>query len=247
LAEIKGRALSMKLNASYRYTEENLDEFFPNNLYDVGASFLLDYDRYFTEVGVSSASDEPFTEFEVMDFFGRIAYAFYQSGPHSIKAGLAYSSRGVFNDVPFAPIFLYEYKSRDLFIMAGTPFGIVRWQFVEDWALKLSYYPIANLRTAITHDLTEDLSLSAEFFIEANRWFVSRDSDTWEPEDREFIFERRVVGLRTTYELSNDLGIDFFGGYAFGNEFRIETEDGERGQEDVIAAVLTKVALSFAF
>lgn len=247
LAKLGDNVISMKLHGAYRNTEEDLDGFFPNNLFDVGAAFYLDHKRYFAEAGVRSAGDEPFTDFEVMDFYARGAYAFYQSGSHSLEAGLAYSSRGIINDVPFAPLFLYRYTGKDLFALVGIPFGIVRWSFVDDWSLNVRYFPISNLKTAVTHELTDDLSLSAEFFIEANRWFVSRDLDTWEPEDREFIFERRVVGMRAEYDLTDDLGLDIFGGYAFGNEFRIETEDGERGQEDVIAAVLTKIGLSFAF
>lgn len=189
------------------------------------------------QLEVGSPSDKPFASLEETSVTANAFVQIPWMKGLSWVILMNYSSNREF--LPHAPlpgVALNYRPDRNLHVIAGVPFSMVRWRpkFADAFELSASYFMMRTVHAKIGYDLMKNLQVYVGYDWDNERYFRH---DRLYDHHRLFYYEMRLkTGVR--WEISKDIYVDAFGGYAFdrfwfeASEFddrdrnRIEISDG---------------------
>lgn len=194
-------------------------EHFPRHLWDIWASvgYRHKFDNGWSggvAVQGGTASDEPFESLD--DVYVRaVALLRIPQGERNawILTVLYASDQEYFGikNIPM-PGLAYLWNPSDKFrALVGVPFSSLEYKPFETLALEVQYYPFWTIRTFATWEIARPLRAYIGFDWDSDHWYRRGRGDK---DDKLYYYEKRAtIGAR--FDLRY-VGIEVFGGYAFG-------------------------------
>lgn len=226
---------------------------FPRVLYDtvVGTTWRRRLENGWiigANMQVGSPSDKPFASVEEVSVQGNGFVQIPWREHLSWLVMVNYSNNREFlPNVPIPGVALNYQPSRNLHVIAGVPFSMVRWrpEAADAFELSASYMMIRTLRAKLGYDLLENVQLYAGF--DWRNWRYFRHDRLYD-HHRLFYYEKRVrMGVQ--WEINEDLSLDGYGGYSF-DRFWFEGpgyDDRDRNRLDVSDGPFVGLNLRWAF
>lgn len=210
---------------------------FPGELWNVrlGANYMRKFDNGWVGgggIGFGSASDEPFSSFDVLVLTANAYVRVPQGERDAWLFSLFYSPM---SEIWFPiPGVAYQWQPNEAFKASiGLPFSL-NYQPTERVAFEASYVPVRNIKTRASYAILDSLKAYAGYVWSNRIYFLA---DRRDDDERFFAYEQRVAsGLEWT--VTDLVTVDLSGGYAFdrfyfqGNNFddrhqdRVDLEDG---------------------
>lgn len=212
-------------------------ERFPRALYDIrlGTVVRKKFENRWIVGGqfeIGSPSDRPFASIQETEV---MANAFLQI---PWMRGLSWlfmvnysSNREFLQHVPIPGVALNYRPNRNLHVIAGVPFSMVRWrpEFADAFELSASYFMMRTVHAKISYDLLKQVKLYVGYDWENERYYRH---DRYYDRHRLFSYEMRVkTGVR--WEITEDIFVDAFGGYVFDRFWFEATDFDDRGRNRI--------------
>jgi hypothetical protein len=207
----------------------------PEHLWDVslGAGYRQKLDNGHIIGGtlsIGSASDKPFASIEEVTATANLVYRIPAGQNDAWLLFLNWSNDRDF--LPYLPLpgggYLWQ-PNKQLTVLAGVPFSMVRWRPLEKLQLSARYAVLRNVHAKISYDLTEQVSVYGGFDW-SPRVFFRHDR---EDDDHRLHFYEHKVSTGVRWNISQHVYLDVSGGYAF-NRFMFEDDDWDDRDENRI-------------
>ncbi|MDD2805774.1 MAG: hypothetical protein PHV33_09475 [Elusimicrobiales bacterium] len=239
LGAIGGAKVS--LNAAFHHNRILEDGWLPPELYDAGLQVAMRGEKNHLSAGIRSSSDRPFNSLDETDLSANFARTVSKNGPHSVTAGLAYSTRRSFaRHIPF-PYVAYNYNSEKFSFR--LPFS-VSWRPEQAWEFSAAYMPPKYGQVSASLKASPALTLKAEFVLSAAQYDLAGRADK---KDSVFV-EQPNAGLRTSYRASDGWAFSLYTGFTLGGRYyRGRTYDNYRDKVHLRGAPAVSLGLTRLF
>lgn len=229
------------LNAAFFHNRILEDGWLPAELYDAGLQLAARGEKNFVTAGVRSSSDRPFNSLDETDLSANFARTVSKSGPHSVSAGLTYSTRRSFaRHIPF-PYVAYNYNSEKFSFR--LPFS-VSWRPEKAYEFSAAYMPPKYCQLSASVKASAALTLKAEYTYSAAQYDLAGRADK---KDSVFV-EQPNAGLRTIYRAGDAWIFALYTGSSLGGRYyRGRTYDNYRDKVHLSGAPAVSLGLTRLF
>lgn len=242
LGSYGGFSISGNFTALYRHT--NGESGFPRDLFGAGYALTMNQKDVRFLIRARSHSDRPFNSFDEIEFDLTGLRRFYTKETSSWFAGLTFHSRRSFlRHIPLVAL-LYEYRREPWYILAGIPIADIRLDLEDDLRFALSYRPVINVSASLEHDISEALTVSAEYTIKQETFLLADRENS----DETLFLEQMSAGFRISRAITPAMGIDAYIGYSFaGSLYSGEKFSDRDNRENIDDSVLFSLGVRHAF
>ena len=162
------------------------------SLTKIGASYSYKNNGHWFGLGVSSASDKPFTQFNLIDFNVFYAYRLFQTTirytdrengdriPHysRLYLGIDWSTDRILLDGYPLPVIRYEYDGPHFYLILGFPMTYINIYAAPNHSIELKYIPVTNILLSYNVEFLDINTLSFQFEVE-NKMYRKSGGDKW--------------------------------------------------------------------
>lgn len=170
-------------NFSYKFAHNWGDE----SLTTIGASYAFKSGGHWFGAGISSSSDEPFTQFNLVDFDVFYAFRLFQTAirytegkggarvPHynRLYLGIGWSTERILLDSYPLPVIRYEYDGPAFYLILGFPLTYLKIYTGRYQSLELKYVPVMNLLASYNFGFNASNVFSLQFELEQKQYRMS--------------------------------------------------------------------------
>ena len=193
------------------------------NLTSLNLSYAYKKDRHWTGLSISSASNKPFTRFNLIDF--DIFYAFrifqetteyteLQNGLRKayytrLYVGIDYSTERILLDGFPLPVIRYEYNLPTLRLIIGFPLTYIKMKTIKLQSLELKYIPVMNLLAGYNFGFDEHNTLSIYFEMENKKYRMSSTrADVYYSNQLKYYTEFMMLKLQYSFNFKDTVSIN---------------------------------------
>jgi hypothetical protein len=233
----KGLWLLNGLFYSNYYTTR--DGNFPERLQKLGEHIMLMGDRFMVSASVSSKSDMLFHNYKSIDINAGANFRVWRSGPHSIRVGFIYSSRGELWTLALPlPTFAYRYASPRFLVSVGLPL-FMAWRPNHTISLILAGLLPGVGRLQLRFKLHECVSLLLQWTVRKEIFYLNAypfrgyndlhyltyslrellNYGDEREEDKKFVLSSSRAGITLSFNIQNHASIFIFNGLQFGASY----------------------------
>jgi hypothetical protein len=207
---------SMKIkNKAYYKTAEYSAEGFPERLISMGGDKFISNGDYVFLGGIKYAADTYTKSMNAANLQVMGGVSFYRSGPHSVIAGIFYTTEKLYFDWgTFLPYVTYRYKTGTLLLEAPMPL-MMMWRPSKKWNIRLLSVLVIWNTISIEYRVLPFLGLSAEYSKNNESYYIHDHPD----KDEKLILEKQSAGGKIRFDIGRYAGLYAYGGYQFNNSY----------------------------
>ena len=157
------------------------------SLTSIGAAYSYKKGVHWVGGGISSSSDEPFTQFNLVDFDAFYAFRVFQRVvrytdaadgdriPHynNLYLGVEWSTDRILLDGYPLPVIRYEYDGPKFYLILGFPMTYLKIYTGRYQNIELKYVPVMNTLLSYNYGFDADNTLSLQFEIDHKQYRMS--------------------------------------------------------------------------
>jgi hypothetical protein len=242
IGKIDDYMLSVNLKTGYINTSS--DSYFPDNLYEAGATLEARDKKRHIRLSANSNSDKPFDSMHEVILGLNGTYKVKLTEASLLHIGLNYSThRQYLENIPL-PVLMYEYKSKDLYARMGIPFIFLKWSLNEKASLDLSVFPIINGKFTLSYKVSGTFTVAAEGKTGKKTYLMSERDD----KDEQLSLESKKIGIRISKSFMKNLSLFGYIGYSFdGSYYRGKKYFDKDDEVDISDSLIMSTGMRVSF
>ena len=202
-------------NKAYYKNAAYSGEGFPETLISMGGDMFISNGDYVFLGGIKYAADTYTKSMNAVNLQVMGGVSFYNSGPHSVIAGVFYTTEKLYFDWgTFLPYVTYRYKTKTLILEAPMPL-MVMWRPTKKWNIRLLSVLVIWNTVSIEYRVLPFIGLSAEYSKNNESYYIHDHPD----EEEKLILEKQSAGGKIRFDIGRYAGLYAYGGYQFGNSY----------------------------
>ena len=232
-------------NFSYKFAHNWKDE----NLTTIGAAYSFREGINWIGAGISSSSDEPFTQLNLIDFDVFYAFRIFQTAirytegkdgdqiPHynRLYFGIDWSTERALLDGYPLPVVRYEYDGPRFYLILGFPLTYIKIYTTENQSLELKYVPVMNLLLSYNFGIDTNNKFSLQFEIEQKQYRLSGgDKDIYYHNQPKYYTEYYWLRLRHTLTIDKIASISPYAAMLVDGKRYTAKASGEYGENGYV-------------